>query len=198
VRLLAATCDLLAEAQGALLFAGDQSGGPTRQFRLLRRAERLDTELVSEGLEGVAAGLGTSKRSLLRAFGAIGYDAVNHLVLCRIERRPPRLDLEIYPYLPRARVQGMDHVRGAPNQLRVRSLRSLYCCSDGVRGRGAAMTYLSHRASFHSIEWIAPSNQLGRRPKNTATNCLCGFASRRPAVTPDAFLVEAFWSDEFG
>ena len=27
--------------------------------------------------------------------GAIGYDAVKHLVLCRIERRPPRLDLDI-------------------------------------------------------------------------------------------------------
>ena len=26
--------------------------------------------------------------------GAIGYDAVKHLVLCRIERRPPRLDLD--------------------------------------------------------------------------------------------------------
>ena len=25
--------------------------------------------------------------------GAIGYDAVKHLVLCRIERRPPKLDL---------------------------------------------------------------------------------------------------------
>lgn len=37
--------------------------------------------------------------------GAIGYDAVKHLVLCRIERRPPRLDLDIYPYLPRARVE---------------------------------------------------------------------------------------------
>ena len=33
--------------------------------------------------------------------GAIGYDAVKHLVLCRIERRPPKLDLDIYPYLPR-------------------------------------------------------------------------------------------------
>jgi transposase len=39
------------------------------------------------------------------ALGAIGYDAVKHLVLCRIERRPPRLDLDIYPYLPRARVE---------------------------------------------------------------------------------------------
>ena len=37
--------------------------------------------------------------------GAIGYDAVKHLVLCRIERRPPRLDLDIYPYLPKARVE---------------------------------------------------------------------------------------------
>jgi len=37
--------------------------------------------------------------------GAIGYDAVKHLVLCRIERRPPRLDLDIYPYLPKALVE---------------------------------------------------------------------------------------------
>ena len=34
--------------------------------------------------------------------GAIGYDAVKHLVLCRIERRPPRLNLDVYPYLPQA------------------------------------------------------------------------------------------------
>jgi len=40
--------------------------------------------------------------------GAIGYDAVKHLVLCRIERRPPRLDLDIYPYLPRAQVETTD------------------------------------------------------------------------------------------
>lgn len=37
--------------------------------------------------------------------GAIGYDAVKHLVLCRIERRPPKLDLDIYPFLPSARVE---------------------------------------------------------------------------------------------
>jgi len=36
--------------------------------------------------------------------GAISFDAIKHLVLCRIERRPPRLDLTIYPYLPRATV----------------------------------------------------------------------------------------------
>ncbi|HUZ75234.1 MAG TPA: IS21 family transposase, partial [Stellaceae bacterium] len=38
------------------------------------------------------------------ARGVIGFDAVKHLVLCRIERRPPRLDLTVYPYLPRASV----------------------------------------------------------------------------------------------
>src|SRR3546814_4518181 len=32
-------------------------------------------------------------------------DAVKHLLLCRIERRPPRLDLDVYPYLPKARVE---------------------------------------------------------------------------------------------
>jgi len=36
--------------------------------------------------------------------GAIGFDAVKHLVLCRIERRPARLDMTVYPYLPRASV----------------------------------------------------------------------------------------------
>lgn len=36
--------------------------------------------------------------------GTIGFDAVKHLVLCRIERRPPRLDMTIYPYLPKAHV----------------------------------------------------------------------------------------------
>jgi hypothetical protein len=53
------------------------------------------------------------------ARGAIGFDAVKHLVLCRIERRPPRLDMTIYPYLPRATVATtsakayMDLCRGA-------------------------------------------------------------------------------------
>jgi hypothetical protein len=42
-------------------------------------------------------------REALR-LGAIGYDAVKHLVLCRLERRPPKLDLALYPYLPRATV----------------------------------------------------------------------------------------------
>ena len=36
--------------------------------------------------------------------GALSFDAMKHLVLCRLEGRPPRLDLELYPYLPRVRV----------------------------------------------------------------------------------------------
>jgi hypothetical protein len=35
---------------------------------------------------------------------AISFDVVKHLLLCRIERRPPKLILDIYPYLPRAQV----------------------------------------------------------------------------------------------
>jgi transposase len=42
-------------------------------------------------------------REALR-LGAIGFDAVKHLVLCRIERWPPKLDLAAYPYLPRVKV----------------------------------------------------------------------------------------------
>ena len=32
--------------------------------------------------------------------GTVSLDAVKHLLLCRIERRPPRLDLMQYPHLP--------------------------------------------------------------------------------------------------
>jgi len=36
--------------------------------------------------------------------GAVGFDAVKHLVLCQVDKRPPKLDLDVYPYLPRADV----------------------------------------------------------------------------------------------
>ena len=49
--------------------------------------------------EDVLAGI---REAIVR--GVIGFDAVKHLVLCRIERRPPRLDLTVYPNLPRAKV----------------------------------------------------------------------------------------------
>lgn len=36
--------------------------------------------------------------------GTISFDAVRHLLLCRIERRPLRLDMQNYPHLPLAQV----------------------------------------------------------------------------------------------
>ena len=55
----------------------------------------IETFALTEVAAGVKAALD---------LGAISYDAVKHLVLCRIERKPPRLDLDNYPHLPRARV----------------------------------------------------------------------------------------------
>ena len=37
--------------------------------------------------------------------GTISFDAVRHLLLCRIERRPPRVDMDNYPHLPMAQVR---------------------------------------------------------------------------------------------
>ncbi len=39
-----------------------------------------------------------------RLLQAISFDAVKHLVLCAIDKRPPKLDLENYPHLPVAEV----------------------------------------------------------------------------------------------
>ena len=54
--------------------------------------------LESFRLEEVHAAVRDSLR-----LGALSFDAVKHLVLCRLEGRPIRLDLELYPYLPRVR-----------------------------------------------------------------------------------------------
>ena len=37
--------------------------------------------------------------------GAVSFDAVKHLLLCRLEGRPARLDPDLYPYLPRVTVK---------------------------------------------------------------------------------------------
>lgn len=66
--------------------------GKREYVQVLRLMESFDAEDV----------YGAVKQAL--SLGAIGYDAVKHLVLYRIERRPPRLDLNIYPYLPKANV----------------------------------------------------------------------------------------------
>ena len=64
-----------------------------REFvQVLRLVENFRKEEVYEAVRD-ALGL-----------GAISFDAIKHLVLCRIEGRPQRLDLELYPYLPRVTV----------------------------------------------------------------------------------------------
>ena len=50
----------------------------------------------------------------------------------------------------------------------IKELRSLYCCSDGMRGRGAAVTNLAHNASLQSNERITPSNRGIKWPASDA------------------------------
>jgi hypothetical protein len=73
-----------------------------------------------------------------------------------------------------------------PPQRRGRSLRSLYCCSDGVRSRGAAVTSLSHNSSFHCDEWIAPSN---RGIKHLATHRVFLRLHRQQCVSTSMLVV---------
>ena len=79
--------------------------GPCRPGRRGKREFVQVLRLVAFSQQGVAAALKDALR-----LGAISFDAVKHLVLCRLEGRPPRLDLELYPYLPRVRsVHLMSH-----------------------------------------------------------------------------------------
>ena len=55
-----------------------------------------------------------------------------------------------FAFTPRRHRLGIDPKR--PAQLRDRSLRSLYCRADRLRGRGASMTSMSRNASVHSKE----------------------------------------------
>jgi len=50
--------------------------------------------------------MGQVEHGIKQAFhlGLISFDAIKHLVLCAIERRPAKLDLTLYPYLPSATV----------------------------------------------------------------------------------------------
>ena len=75
-----------------LLEARLKKGGKSEYVQVLRLLETFPLQELTPAVEQ-ALGLGT-----------ISYDAVKHLLLCRIEQRPPRLDLENYPHLPLARV----------------------------------------------------------------------------------------------
>jgi hypothetical protein len=68
-----------------------------REFiQVLRLCERFEQTLVEWA---VARALD---------MGAISFDAVKMIALARLERRPPRLDLQLYPHLPRADVGRTD------------------------------------------------------------------------------------------
>ena len=76
--------------------ADGSAAGQTRQARVRAGA-------AAAG-DVFAGGSGRRGRSMRCALRAISFDAVKHLLLCAIEQRPPRLDLENYPHLPVAQV----------------------------------------------------------------------------------------------
>jgi hypothetical protein len=78
---IALACDIVIAARSA------------KFIQVLRLMEVFEQDLV-------AAAVSQALR-----LGAISFDAVKQIAIARIERRPPRLDLERYPHLPRARVQ---------------------------------------------------------------------------------------------
>jgi transposase len=75
-----------------LLEARQGKPGKREYIQILRLLETFSLELVHSA---VAEAL---------RLQAVSLDAVRHLLLCRIEHRPPRLDLTQYPHLPTAQV----------------------------------------------------------------------------------------------
>ena len=75
-----------------LLEARLKKHGRREYVQVLRLMETFDLAEVSHAIEDALQ------------LGTISFDAVRHLMLCRIERRPPRLDMQNYPHLPLAQV----------------------------------------------------------------------------------------------
>jgi transposase len=76
-----------------LLEARLQKNGKREYVQVLRL---LETFRLSEVTQAIHDAL---------HLGTVSFDAVKHLLLCRMERRPPRLDLMQYPHLPLAQVE---------------------------------------------------------------------------------------------
>ena len=76
-----------------LLEARLRKHGSREYVQVLRLLETFAIEEVTHAIEDALQ------------LGTISFDAVRHLLLCRIERRPPRLDMENYPHLPLAQVR---------------------------------------------------------------------------------------------
>jgi transposase len=67
--------------------------GRREYIQVLRLMEIFDQDLVASAV------------SHALRLGTISFDAVKQIAVARIEQRPPRLDLEAYPHLPRAHVR---------------------------------------------------------------------------------------------
>jgi len=75
-----------------LLEARMGNRGKREFIQVLRLMEVLDCDLVASAVEQAIK------------LGALSFDAIKQIAVARIEHRPPRLDLERYPHLPRANV----------------------------------------------------------------------------------------------
>jgi transposase len=76
-----------------LLEARLKKHGSREYVQVLRLMESFDLLEVTHAVEHALQ------------LGTISFDAVRHLLLCHIERRPPRLDMANYPHLPLAQVR---------------------------------------------------------------------------------------------
>ena len=75
-----------------LLEARQGKKGKREYVQVLRLLERFELDILHLAIKDALK------------YGAISFDAIKHLVLCRLERRPPQLDLNLYPYLPTTNV----------------------------------------------------------------------------------------------
>jgi len=95
--------DQAAPLQGWELPAEFQELRRQMEARLGKRGRREYVQVLrlleTFALEEVSAAI---RQAIL--WQAISFDAVKHLVLCALEQRPPKLDLENYPHLPLAQV----------------------------------------------------------------------------------------------
>ena len=76
-----------------LLVARQGKKGKREYIQILRLLENFDLHYLHAAIKAALH------------LGAVSYDAIKHLVLCQVERRPPKLDLDIYPYLPRTNIK---------------------------------------------------------------------------------------------
>ena len=75
-----------------LLEARQGKAGKREYVQVLRLLERFEMDVLHLAIKDALQ------------MRAVSFDAIKHLLLCRVERRPPRLDLDVYPFLPRTNI----------------------------------------------------------------------------------------------